>query len=450
MHKMVEVKKIQRSLQVRIPTNDDQVKYRLRVLKAPICFFGENAAARRDRLKIIMTTMVANGETIPTFKDVAAPQFQGDINQLKRKAFWSAGDKESADLRKAARLKLLQESLRRAAVRIDAERERRTMGRFNCNQKIDRMERQIKTFVPQVSIPAADRPLTLVKFNHDGNKLATGDRSGFVKLWDVSGSLLHSFRTHQDRIADLVLHPLSEDQPVNLISGGADMDIHLWSGSGEKVDTLPRKHTNRIAKMLWHPHGDLLLSTSFDKSWITWDIETKQCISSQPGHDAACYAIACHPDGSLCATSDLSGHIRMWDLRKGQHIWGMKQHIKQVLTLDFSPKGYLFASGSDDNTVTLWDLRKREIPYSIAAHNKSITCVKFAPNHGNYIMSTSKDRTVKFWNGKRYGLIQTVYGHEDAISGADISPNGMLVATASFDRTFKLWGPEDIVIDTER
>ena len=36
------MKKIQRALQVRIPTNDEQVKHRLRFLGHPICFFAEN------------------------------------------------------------------------------------------------------------------------------------------------------------------------------------------------------------------------------------------------------------------------------------------------------------------------------------------------------------------------------------------------------------------------
>ena len=41
---MVENKKIKRAIQVKIPTNDHQVKFRLRVLGKPICMFGENVS----------------------------------------------------------------------------------------------------------------------------------------------------------------------------------------------------------------------------------------------------------------------------------------------------------------------------------------------------------------------------------------------------------------------
>lgn len=36
-----------------VPTNDKEVKLRLRQLGEPICLFGENMADRRDRLKKI-------------------------------------------------------------------------------------------------------------------------------------------------------------------------------------------------------------------------------------------------------------------------------------------------------------------------------------------------------------------------------------------------------------
>lgn len=444
--KHVEKKHIQRALQVRIPTNDEQVKYRLRHLKEPICFFGENAAARRTRLHNLLTHLVSEGKTIPNFKDGSQPEYQGDLSVHKRKAFWAEGDGKTAKLRKKTRLKLLTKSLENSKLRLEKERQRRTREKFQVSLEFERMEKSLKTFVSQVSIPADTRPLTCVKFSPDGKTLATGARTGFAKVWDTHGNLKCVVKGHQDRISDLVWNPKMNEK-VGFITGGCDMGMHMWGADGTKVGSFPVVHENRISKMAWHPHANLCISTSFDKTWITWDIETCQSISRQPGHNQAVYACAIHPDGSLCATSDLKGHIRLWDMRKGQHLMGFTEHVKQVLALDFSPKGYLFASGSDDNVIRIWDLRKKNSPYAIAAHGKSITSVKFQPQNGNYLMSASKDNTVKFWNGKRFSLIHTCRGHEDAISCADLSPDGRLLATASFDRTFKLWGAEEQLVD---
>eukprot|EP00494_Astrolonche_serrata_P017209 UN17389 len=120
------------------------------------------------------------------------------------------------------------------------------------------------------------------------------------------------------------------------------MNMYLWDNEGKKKATFPIRHTNRISKMVWHPNMNTCLSTSFDKTWAMWDVESQQCLYKQPGHDASVYGIALHPDGGLCATSDLGGHIRLWDVRKGQHVWGMKKHVQQVFKFRFFSKKVIY------------------------------------------------------------------------------------------------------------
>jgi len=443
----VETKKIARALQVRIPTNDDQVKYRLRVLGEPACYFAENAAGRRDRLRDVLTKMVSEGKHIPEFKD-GTTHMDASMADLsaKRTAYWVEGERKTAKVRKKRRLELLHTSLERASKRIAAERGRRNTTQFEAADRMDQMETSLKSIVSQISVPADTRPLSTIKFDPTGTKIATGGRTGFAKIWDLDGNQIAVTKGHTDRISDLVWNPDTE-APLSFATGSCDSNIVLWKKDGAKLGMFPSHHTNRISKMVWHPNRKLFISTSFDKSWILWDVETRQPLVKQQGHDNSVYAVALHPDGSLVATSDLSGHIRLWDIRKGQQIWGMTKHVKQVLSLDFSPKGYQFASGSDDNTIKIWDLRKKVSPFAVAAHSHSITCVKFEPTNGDYVVSTSKDKSIKFWNGKRFSLVHTAYGHEDPICMADVHPKKMLFATASFDRTFKIWGPE--VVDTK-
>ena len=52
---------------IKIPTNDKEVKLRLREMKQPIHLFGEDAQDRRERLRsAIMKYYIENGNT-PTF-----------------------------------------------------------------------------------------------------------------------------------------------------------------------------------------------------------------------------------------------------------------------------------------------------------------------------------------------------------------------------------------------
>ena len=95
-----------------------------------------------------------------------------------------------------------------------------------------------------------------------------------------------------------------------------------------------------------------------------------------------------------------------------------------------------------------------------------VSTVKFQPKHGNYIITSGYDGKCRIWSAKNWGLVKTLSGHEDKITCFDISPvehvrvkmevennddmQDILAAyhapvqfvTSSFDRTWKLWGPD--------
>ena len=133
-------------------------------------------------------------------------------------------------------------------------------------------------------------------------------------------------------------------------------------------------------------------------------------------------------------------------MRSGKCILVLEGHVKQVLGVDFSPAGYQVATGSSDHTVRVWDLRKKNCAYIIPAHSNLISAVKYQPEHGNYLITSSYDKTCKVWNASSYSHITTLGGHEQRIMSCDIAApadgGAEYVATASYDRTWKLWGPD--------
>uniref|UniRef100_A0A3B5L6L9 Uncharacterized protein n=1 Tax=Xiphophorus couchianus TaxID=32473 RepID=A0A3B5L6L9_9TELE len=43
------------------------------------------------------------------------------------------------------------------------------------------------------------------------------------------------------------------------------------------------------------------------------------------------------------------------------------------------------------------------------------------------------------WSHPGWMPLKTLAGHEGKVMGVDVSPDGKLIATCSYDRTFKLW-----------
>ena len=82
----------------------------------------------------------------------------------------------------------------------------------------------------------------------------------------------------------------------------------------------------------------------------------------------------------------------------------------------------------------------------LLGHTCWVSFVTFSPD-GEIIATASSDRTVKLW--KRDGtLIRTVAGHGGAVNCVSFSPDGQTIVTASSDKTIKLWSRDGLLLRT--
>lgn len=156
------------------------------------------------------------------------------------------------------------------------------------------------------------------------------------------------------------------------------------------------------------------------------------------GHSAPIKSISFSPNGQFIASASDDYFIIVWNIN-GKIVNNWIADASRVTSLDFSPvKGEnQIVSGSMDGTVTLWNLNGKP-EWKNKYHNLPIKSVRFS-NNGKKIAVTSDDGTISIIDKKNSTKLESLKSHNDTVSSAIFSPIENIIASASLDKTVKIW-----------
>lgn len=83
-----------------------------------------------------------------------------------------------------------------------------------------------------------------------------------------------------------------------------------------------------------------------------------------------------------------------------------------------------------------------QLKATLEGHTDLVWSVAFSPN-GQTLASASQDRTIRLWNSNNGNLKRTLTGHRDAVTSVAFSPDGRTLASASGDQAIRLWNPNN-------
>jgi WD40 repeat protein/tRNA A-37 threonylcarbamoyl transferase component Bud32 len=114
-------------------------------------------------------------------------------------------------------------------------------------------------------------------------------------------------------------------------------------------------------------------------------------------------------------------------------------HSESVSSVAISPDGKWIVSGSRDSTVKVWDSSTGQELLTLRGHTGPVNGVAINPD-GQRIVSGSADRTVKVWDAASGKELLTLKGITHWVNCVAISPDGKrIVAGDDGDRTVKVW-----------
>jgi WD40 repeat protein len=109
----------------------------------------------------------------------------------------------------------------------------------------------------------------------------------------------------------------------------------------------------------------------------------------------------------------------------------------EVSCVAFSPVGTVLAIGRQSH-VQLVDAETGKALRLLKGHTGQVNDVAFS-NDGSLIATASNDRTVRVWEAASGTHVATLRGHANQVGSVAFSPDGSLIASASDDFTARTW-----------
>jgi WD40 repeat protein len=278
------------------------------------------------------------------------------------------------------------------------------------------------------------------------DQLVSAGQDGQIRRWSSTGKLLKAWKGHQSSINALAFSPDGQ----MLATASDDQTLRLWTLSGQLLKTL-RGHTDRVRTLAFSPNADTLVSGSDDSTVKIWTING-QPIHTLTEHQAAVQAIAFSPFGDRMATASRDRSIKLWN-RDGVLLATLRGHTRPLASLAFIADGRTLVSSSEDETIRLWQV-KNSFLTPLVGHQASVTAITFNPIDRS-VITGSADRTVRIWN-RRGTLLRQINGHQAEVTDVAVSSlvnpavnraaKDSLIATASADRTVKLWNRDGLLL----
>ena len=241
------------------------------------------------------------------------------------------------------------------------------------------------------------------------------------------------------------IYSLTPGRDGKFLSGSGDGSVVEWNSSGPDEGELIVTVSKAVFSLrLLADKRTLLIGNEIGGLHVI-DLERKQEVQLFEVHQKGIFDIAELGDGKIACTGG-DGSLSIWNLTADREApLTLYRQIpiadEKLRQMAVSPDFKLLAITCGDGTVRIVDTEIYNELYTLEIHPKGATCVAYHPTKP-VLISGGKDGHLRFWHcGENYRALYVIPAHGGTIYSIAFNAKGNQCATASRDKTIKLWEP---------
>ncbi|TNM93985.1 hypothetical protein fugu_002161 [Takifugu bimaculatus] len=282
--------------------------------------------------------------------------------------------------------------------------------------------------------------LTAAAFHKSSHILVTGFASGIFHLHELPEfNLIHSLSLSDQRISSVAIN--SSGDWIGFGCSGKGQ-LLVWEWQSESYVFKQQGHFNNMASLAYSPDGQYIVTGGDDGKVKVWNSNSGLCFVTFTEHTSSVTSVAFTSSGFVIVSASLDGTVRAFDLHRYRNFRTLTSpHPAQFSTLAVDVSGELVSAGAQDSfEIFLWSMQTGRLLEVLGGHESPVSCLCFSPVQ-SVLASASWDKTIRLWDMMdSWQVKETLHLTSDALSVA-YRPDGQQLAVATLNGEISFWNP---------
>lgn len=281
-----------------------------------------------------------------------------------------------------------------------------------------------------------------INFSADGSKLASGSGNGYLDIWDpTTGVFLDGYRPHLGSISKLMFTQNDE----RIITSSFDKSIKTLNlENGEYVNSF-EEHFRSVQSFDLISDGNKVISSDHYDTYL-WDLSSGAVeYEFNRGYTNRKYSfsedVSISNNGELAAIGFGTSEAIVISLTNFDtlHVFN---HASGIVEVNFINDDATLVTLSKESKITFWDIESGlPIDTSYSFSTRSIDVDKTS----KYLVTGSSNGSILLWDLSTFALLDSVKANSGQIPDIKFSPDGQSIASASYQGIIKIWDIEETI-----